>query len=301
MAEDAAHVTMVQRSPSYVVSLPGTDPLADLLRRVLPARAAYPIVRWKNVLITTAFFQACRRWPKLMKGLIRKGVMKRLPVGYDVDTHFAPRYQPWDQRLCLVPDGDLFESISAGRASIVTDRIETFTEKGLQLESGRELEADLIITATGLNMLLLGGMRVAVDGRDIEFSETVGYKGMMFTGVPNLAVALGYTNASWTLKCDLVAQYVCRLLNHMDQAGYRQATPREPHPSVSTEPFLDLASGYVLRSIHTLPKQGSRAPWRLYQNYARDVLMMRRGPVEDEGIEFSNPGAPAPPAETLAA
>jgi monooxygenase len=301
MADDAAHVTMVQRSPSYVVSLPGTDPLADLLRRVLPARAAYPIVRWKNVLITTAFFQACRRWPKFMKGLIRRGVIKRLPAGFDVDTHFAPRYQPWDQRLCLVPDGDLFESISAGKASIVTDRIETFTEKGLQLESGGELEADVIITATGLNMLLLGGMQVAVDGGDIEFSETVGYKGMMFTGVPNLAVALGYTNASWTLKCDLVAQYVCRLLNHMDEAGYRQATPREPHPSVSTEPFLDLASGYVLRSLHTLPKQGSRAPWRLYQNYARDVLMMRRGPLEDEGIEFSGPRTPAEPVEPLAA
>jgi monooxygenase len=218
-------------------------------------------------------------------------VMKSLPAGYDVDTHFAPRYQPWDQRLCLVPDGDLFESISAGQASIVTDRIETFTESGLRLESGTELEADVIITATGLNMLLLGGIQVAVDGRDIEFSETIGYKGMMFTGVPNLAVALGYTNASWTLKCDLVAQYVCRLLNHMDAEGYRQCTPREPDSSMATEPFLDLASGYVLRSIHTLPKQGSRAPWRLHQNYARDVLMMRRGPIEDEGIEFSNPPA----------
>jgi monooxygenase len=301
MAEDAAHVTMLQRSPSYVVSLPGTDPLANLLRRVLPAKALYPVVRWKNVLMMSAFFTACRRWPTFMKGLIRRGVVKSLPEGYDVDTHFAPRYQPWDQRLCLVPDGDLFETISSGTASIVTDRIETFTETGLRLESGAELDADLIITATGLNMLLLGGMEVTVDGRAIEFSETVGYKGMMFTGVPNLAVALGYTNASWTLKCDLVAQYVCRLLNHMDHAGYRQATPREPDPWMSTEPFLDLASGYVLRSIHTLPKQGSRAPWRLYQNYARDVLMMRRGPVVDEGIEFSNPRTPAEPAEPLAA
>jgi monooxygenase len=301
MAEDAAHVTMVQRSPSYIVSLPGTDPLADLLRRALPPKALYPVVRWKNVLLMSGFFHACRRWPKLMKRVIRRGVVKSLPAGYDVDTHFAPRYQPWDQRLCLVPDGDLFEALSAGRASIVTDRIETFTENGLQLESGAELDADVIITATGLNMLLLGGMRVTVHGREVEFSETVGYKGMMFTGVPNLAVALGYTNASWTLKCDLVAQYVCRLLNHMDAGGYRQCTPREPHPSVATEPFLDLASGYVLRSIHTLPKQGSRAPWRLYQNYARDVLIMRRGPLEDEGIEFSNRPAPAEPAEPLAA
>ncbi len=301
MADRAAHVTMVQRSPSYVVSLPGTDPLADLLRRVLPAKAAFSIVRWKNVLLPTAFFMACRRWPKAMKALIRRGVMKRLPVGYEVDTHFAPRYQPWDQRLCLVPDGDLFETISEGRASIVTDRIETFTEKGLLLESGAELEADVIVTATGLNMLMLGGMTVAVDGRDVELSETVGYKGMMLSGVPNLAVALGYTNASWTLKCDLVTQYVCRLLNHMDARGLKQATPRAPDRSVATEPFLDLASGYVLRSIHTLPKQGSRAPWRLYQNYIRDVLMMRRGPLEDEGIEFSNPREPARPAEPLAA
>ena len=293
MADEAAHVTMVQRSPSYVVSLPGTDPIATLLRRVLPRKAAFEIVRWKNVLLPTAFFLACRRWPKAMKGLIRRGVMKRLPDGYDVDTHFAPRYQPWDQRLCLVPDGDLFETISAGRASVVTDRIETFTENGLQLESGSELVADVIVTATGLNMLMLGGMRIAVDGRDIKLNETVGYKGMMLSGVPNLAVALGYTNASWTLKCDLVTQYVCRLLNHMDANGHRQATPRAPDQSVATEPFLDLASGYVLRSIHTLPKQGSRAPWRLYQNYMRDVLMMRRGPLEDEGIEFSNPGAPA--------
>jgi monooxygenase len=294
MADAAAHVTMVQRSPSYVVSLPGTDPLATLLRRVLPRKAAFSLVRWKNVLLPTAFFLACRRWPKAMKGLIRRGVVKRLPVGYEVDTHFAPRYQPWDQRLCLVPDGDLFESISSGRASVVTDKIETFTEKGLQLESGNELEADVIVTATGLNMLMLGGMRIAVDGRDIKLNETVGYKGMMLSGVPNMAVALGYTNASWTLKCDLVTQYVCRLLNHMDANGHRQATPRAPDASVATEPFLDLASGYVLRSIHTLPKQGSRAPWRLYQNYLRDVLMMRRGPLEDEGIEFSNPSEPAP-------
>jgi monooxygenase len=301
MAERAAHVTMLQRSPSYVVSLPGEDPLADLLRRFLPASAAYPIVRWKNVLLTTGFFKACRRAPNLMKALIRKGVAKRLPPDYDVDTHFAPRYQPWDQRLCLVPDGDLFESISEGRASIITDRIETFTETGLRLESGQELEADVIVTATGLNLLMLGGMRIAVDGREVELSETVGYKGMMLTGVPNLAVALGYTNASWTLKCDLVTQYVCRLLNHMDARGYRQCMPREPDATVAMEPFLDLASGYVLRSIHTLPKQGSRAPWRLYQNYARDIVLLRRGPLEDEGIEFSSPGAPAEPAEPLAA
>jgi monooxygenase len=253
------------------------------------------------VLLTTAFFQLSRRAPNVAKKLIRKGVEREVPEGYDIDKHFTPTYNPWDQRVCLVPDGDLFRSIRKGQASIATDRIETFTKTGLRLASGAELEADLIITATGLNLLALGGMELAVDGRDVALSETVGYKGMMFSGVPNLATSIGYTNASWTLKCDLTCEYVCRLLNHMDEGGHRQCMPREPHPSIATEPFLDLASGYVLRSIHTLPKQGSRAPWRLYQNYARDVLMMRRGPLEDEGIEFSNPVAPAEPAEPLAA
>ncbi|MFL5841919.1 MAG: flavin-containing monooxygenase [Thermoleophilaceae bacterium] len=286
MAESAEHVTMLQRSPSYVVSLPARDPLADLVRRRLPARVAYPIVRWKNVIVTTLFFQLSRRRPQLVKSWIRKGVEKALPPGYDVDTHFKPRYNPWDQRMCLVPDGDLFEAICSGKASVVTDRIGSFTETGLALESGAELEADVIVTATGLNMAALGGMTLAVDGHDVELSERVGYKGMMLSGVPNLALALGYTNASWTLKCDLVGQYVCRLLNHMDAHGYRFCRPLEPDPSVALEPFIDFNSGYVLRAIDTLPKQGDRAPWRLYQNYARDVLMLKRGSLEDEGIEF---------------
>jgi monooxygenase len=301
MAEDAAHVTMLQRSPSYVVSLPGVDPIANVLRRLLPAKAAYPIVRWKNVMLTFGFFSLSRRAPEFTKKLIRKGVMKRLPDGYEVDTHFAPNYQPWDQRLCLVPDGDLFGSISEGRASVVTDRIVTFTEKGLELESGRELEADIIVTATGLNMRIFGGTTLTVDGSEVDPAETVGYKGMMLSGVPNLALTLGYTNASWTLKCDLVAQYACRILNHMEEHGYVRCTPRDPGPSVATQPLVDLASGYVLRAIHTLPKQGDRAPWRLYQNYARDVMMLRRGPLEDEGIEFSGPAAPAERPERVAA
>jgi monooxygenase len=300
MAEQAAHVTMLQRSPTYIVTLPAEDPIANLLRRVLPAKAAYSIVRWKNVLIQSGFFQLSRRAPKFTRALIRKGVERHLPKGHAVDPHFEPHYNPWDQRVCLVPDGDLFKSIKKGQAAIVTDRIEAFTENGLELASGAELEADLIVTATGLNLMLLGGMEVAVDGREIEFSETVGYKGMMFSGVPNLAVALGYTNASWTLKCDLACAYVCRLLNHMDQHGYRQCTPRAPDPSLPTEPFLDLMSGYVLRSIDELPRQGDRAPWRLYQNYARDILMLRRGALEDEGIEFSG-AAGAGSEERLAA
>ena len=228
IAQRAAHVTMLQRSPSYIVSLPAEDPIAAVLRRVLPAKVAYFIVRWKNILLTMLSFQLSRRRPSVMKALIRKHIERQLPPGYDVDTHFKPRYNPWDQRLCLVPNGDLFDAIAKGRASMVTDRIKTFTEKGLELTSGAELEADLIVTATGLNLLPLGGIQLAVDGRDVKPSETMSYKGMMLSGVPNLAFAFGYTNASWTLKSDLTCAYVCRLLNHMDEHGYRQCTPRNP-------------------------------------------------------------------------
>jgi monooxygenase len=288
MAEGGAgHVTMLQRSPSYVVSLPGKDPLARLLRKVLPLKWLYPVVRWKNVLVQMAFFQLARRRPRLIKGLVREGVKRRLPEGFEVDTHFRPRYNPWDQRICLVPDDDLFRVLSDGSASIVTDRIETFTEKGLKLESGEELEADVIVTATGLNLLAIGGIDVSVDGRQVDLSQTVGYKGMMFSGVPNAAVALGYTNASWTLKCDLCSTYVCRLLNYMDENGYDECMPLEPDPSLPREPFIDFNSGYVVRAIHKFPKQGPRAPWRLYQNYPRDVVLLRHGELEDEGVRFS--------------
>jgi cation diffusion facilitator CzcD-associated flavoprotein CzcO len=301
MADRAAHVTMLQRSPSYVVTLPAKDPLAELLRRRLPARLTYPIVRWKNVLMATGFFRLSRRAPNLVKRLIRKGVVGRLPAGYDVDTHFSPRYNPWDQRVCLVPDGDLFDAISNGSASVETGRIKSFTEKGLLLESGKELEADIIVTATGLNVLLLGGMQLVVDGSEIDMSKTVGYKGMMFSGVPNLALAVGYTNASWTLKADLVAEYVCRLLNYMDARGYQEIRPRTPDPSLPVEPFLDLKSGYVLRVADALPKQGPHRPWRLYQNYPRDILMLRRGKLTDEGIEFSRAESPVTATARVAA
>jgi monooxygenase len=303
MAEDAAHVTMLQRSPSYVLSLPARDPLAELLRRRLPPKAAYPLLRWKNVLVSSAFFQLSRLAPRVAKALIRKGVEKQLPPGFDVDTHFTPRYDPWDQRLCLVPDGDLFRALRGGRASIVTDHIETFTERGLRLASGAELEADVVVTATGLNLLALGGMELAVDGREVVLSETVGYKGMMLSDVPNLAIAVGYTNASWTLKCDLTCEYVCRLLNHMDAHGYRICTPRYRDGAPATEPFIDLKSGYVLRSVQQFPRQGRRAPWRLHQNYVRDVRMLRHGPVEDGAVEFSAGAANSSggPPERLAA
>jgi cation diffusion facilitator CzcD-associated flavoprotein CzcO len=295
MAEQAEHVTMLQRSPSYMVSLPAEDPIAKLAIRVLPTKFAYAFLRWKNALLTQASFQLSRRAPKAMRALFLKDVERHLPSGYGISPHFNPSYDPWTQRVCLVPDGDLFDVLGSGDVSIATDGIETFTEKGLKLTSGEELEADLIITATGLNLLAAGGMAIAVDGEEIELSETVGYKGMMFSGIPNMAIALGYTNASWTLKSDLVCEYVCRLINHMDAHGYDQCMPRRPGPSVEIEPFIDLTSGYVLRSIHKFPKQGSRAPWRMYQNYPRDILYVRRGRIEDEGIEFSRvPVADAP-------
>ena len=299
MAERAAHVTMLQRSPSYVVSLPGQDPVAAALRRLLPARLVYPIVRWKNVLMTMLVFQLSRRRPQAMKALIRRALEKRLPPGYDIDTHFKPRYNPWDQRMCLVPDGDLFEAIAAGRASVVTDRIDTFTQDGLKLTSGVELEADLVVTATGLNMVPMGGVDIAVDGKAVALPETLTYKGMMLSGVPNLAFAVGYTNASWTLKCELTCEYVCRLLNHMDERGAQVCTPRRD-PSVAAEPLIDFTSGYVQRAIDQFPRQGSKAPWRLYQNYPRDVLLLRFGAIEDDAMEFSSP-QPKPLVQRAAA
>jgi monooxygenase len=292
MAGRAEHITMLQRSPSYVMSLPARDPLAVLVRRLLPTRAAYAAVRWKNVLMMMLVYKVSRRWPQFMRGVLRRNAERNLPPGYDIDTHFKPRYEPWDQRMCLVPDNDMFDAIASGKASVATDEIDAFTEHGIRLASGQELEADVVITATGLNLLALGGLEIAVDGREVALGGTVGYKGMMLSGVPNLALTLGYTNASWTLKADLVAEYVCRLLNHMQQNGYRYCVPREPGPGVAREPFLDLQSGYVLRSLEQLPKQGSRAPWRLNQNYPLDVRMLRYGPLEDEGIEFVH-GAPA--------
>jgi monooxygenase len=286
IADDAEHVTMLQRSPSYILSLPSEDRLADALRRRLPAKVAYPIVRWKNVLLATLVFQLSRRAPRLAKSLLRKGVTAQLPEGYDVATHFTPRYNPWDQRLCLVPDGDLFEAIRGGKASIVTDRIDTFTEDGIRLASGQRLPADIVVTATGLNVLVLGGMALSVDGAAVDLSRTVAYKGMMLSGVPNLALTLGYTNASWTLKADLVCAYVCRLLGHMDRHGYQVCTPAAP-TSGDLDPIIDLKSGYVMRSIDALPKQGPAAPWRLHQNYPRDVLLLRHGRLEDEGVRFT--------------
>ncbi|HEX4437467.1 MAG TPA: NAD(P)/FAD-dependent oxidoreductase [Solirubrobacteraceae bacterium] len=299
MAEEAARVTMLQRSPTYVVSLPGEDPLAKWLRRHLPDRIVYPLVRWKNVLIQLASYRFARKQPRLMKRLIRRGLVQALPEGYDVDTHFKPSYDPWDQRLCLVPDSDLFEAISSGTADVVTDRIKTFNTGGIELESGRSLEADVVVTATGLNLLFLGGMKIEVDGTEPDQAQLLAYKGMMLSDVPNLVFTIGYTNASWTLKADLVNEYVCRLLNHMEANGYERCMPVAPDPSSPTEPFIDLKSGYVTRALDQLPRQGVKAPWRLNQNYPLDVRLLRHGTLEDVGIEFSagTPAAAEPRAE----
>jgi cation diffusion facilitator CzcD-associated flavoprotein CzcO len=292
LSEQAAQVTMLQRSPGYVISIPARDLIANTLRRALPNWAAYPLVRWKNVLRQMFFYILCRQWPQLAKWFLRKRLERLLPDEYDVDTHFKPRYNPWDKRLCVVADGDLFKAISTGRASIITDRIDTFTEDGIKLESGTELEADLIVTATGLNMMLLGGIEVVVDGGKVDLAKAITYKGMMLSGVPNLALAIGYMNASWTLKVDLTAEYICRLLAHMDAGGHSQCLPELADSSIRKEALFNTNSGHVQRSLDQLPKQGSKAPWRLRMNYVLDLAELRFGAVDDGTMRFSGPGPP---------
>jgi cation diffusion facilitator CzcD-associated flavoprotein CzcO len=286
----AAHVTMLQRTPSYVVSLPERDPVATALHRRLSPTRAYRVVRAKNIVFSTLMYQFSRRRPAAMKALLRKGLVRQLPPGYDVETHFTPPYDPWDQRLCVVPDGDLFRALSAGTASVVTDRIATFTANGIRLESGAEIPADLVVTATGLKVRPLGGMTLLVDGEKVDLASRYSYKGMMFSGVPNLAMVFGYTNASWTLRADLINRYTCRLLRHLDTHGYVSATPVAP-PDGPSAPFVDLTSGYIQRALHQLPRQGARAPWRVYQNYLRDRLLMGRGRLEDDGMTFQRAAA----------
>ena len=285
MAEQAAHVTMLQRSPSYVVSRPAKDKVGNFFRRVLPDHAAYMLTRWKNVLSSSFFYSLARKRPEVFKWMVARGVRNQLGEEYDA-KHFTPPYNPWDQRLCLVPDADLFRAMRERRVSIVTDQIETFTEDGLLLKSGEQLDADIIVTATGLVLKLFSGMQLVVDGALVDLPKRLVYKGMMFSDVPNLAFAVGYTNASWTLKCDLAAEYVCRLLNHMDQHGYSVCTPRLSDPDVGEQPVIEFNSGYVLRALHTLPRQGLKTPWRLHQNYVKDLSMMRYGRVEDGAMEF---------------
>jgi monooxygenase len=233
------------------------------------------------------FFQLCQRKPERAKQLIRGGLRMALGPDYDIGTHFTPRYNPWEQRLCLVPDGDLFKAIREKRASVVTNHIDSFTKNGIRLKDGSELPADIIVTATGLILQVLGGVEVSVDGRLVDFAKTLSYKGMMYSDVPNLAATLGYTNASWTLKCDLTCEYVCRIINHMDRRGYKQCVSRNLDPSIEALPALDFSSGYVQRSIAKLPKQGSKRPWRLYQNYALDIIALRYGKIDDGVMQYS--------------
>jgi monooxygenase len=285
IAGTAARVTMLQRSPSYVLPMPNADPVADLLRKVLPERHAYAAVRWKNARLSTVIYNFCRKHPARARAMLQQGAAKRLPPGYDIGTHFTPAYEPWDQRMCLVPDGDFFAAIKSGQASVVTDHIEEFTATGLRLRSGAQLEADVIITATGLNLNPLGGIPMTVDGEPVVVREHVAYKGMMLDDVPNMAFAIGYTNNSWTLKVDLVARYVTRMLRFMRDHRYATVTPRLPSGAMSTSPYIDMTSGYFERSRHTLPLQGDRTPWRLRQHYFKDAAMYR-GPMDRQNLEF---------------
>ena len=288
LARKAAHVTMLQRSPTYMVSAPSEDSFANWARRQFPTSFAYGLTRWKNVLLGTAFFNFCRRWPERAKRLLRKGLERHIRSDFDLDRHFTPPYNPWDQRMCLVPDADFFDALNEDRISIATEHIDRFTEKGILLRSGEELEADLIVTATGLDLQLMSGIEISVDGEAIDPSQSMTYKSMMFSDIPNLALSFGYTNASWTLKCDLTCEYVTRLLNHMDAKGYTRCTPRRDDPSVEIEQMLNLTSGYIMRSVDAFPKQGSKAPWRLYQNYLLDKLTIGFASIEDKSLEFGS-------------
>ncbi|OYU46783.1 MAG: FAD-containing monooxygenase EthA [Burkholderiales bacterium PBB4] len=299
MAQTAAHVTMLQRSPTYVISLPAEDALANWLNRVLPARAAYFLTRWKKVMLGMLFYKASKRWPNAMKKMIVGGIAKAMGPDFDTTRHFSPHYKPWDQRVCMVPDADLFAAIKQGRASVVTDQIDTFTEKGILLKSGEELPADLVVTATGLDLLALGGMALDVDGTPVVLKEKLTYKGMMLSDVPNMAYVVGYTNASWTLKADLISQYVCRLLNHMRSKDTPQCTPRLPDGSVEAVNWVDFSSGYVQRSVDQFPRQGQKSPWCLHQNYALDIFNLRLGSLEDGTMRFSRPNTPPKQDNTL--
>ncbi|MEU1199403.1 NAD(P)/FAD-dependent oxidoreductase [Streptomyces sp. NPDC005813] len=292
LAGTAAHVTMLQRSPSYIVSSPAEDVIADILRRLIGHRRAHGIVRRKNIMLTRGIHKACMRAPKLMRRLLIAQVRRRLPRHFDVDTHFTPRYNPWEQRLCLVPDGDLFKALSSGRASVVTDHIERFTKTGVLLKSGQELAADIVVTATGLVMSPFGKVRLSVDGRQVDPSDTTAYKAMMLSGVPNLVFALGYTNLSWTLKVDLVCEHFCRLLDHMDAHGHSTVEPVQADPDMERVPYLDLTSNYVRRGIGTFPRAGTSGPWTVEMAYEKDVRRLRRGAVADSALKFTAPSAP---------
>ncbi len=292
IAEDAAHVVMLQRSPTYMVSLPDTDAIANFLRKVLPEKMAYAITRWKNIRFQQKVYGLTRTNPDKVKKTLLGLVRKEMGPDYDVETHFTPHYNPWDQRLCLVPNSDFFQSVRSGKASIVTDKIEAFTDKGILLESGEELDADIIVTATGLNLVLLGGAEFVVDDKPLEISQTFSYMGMMYSDVPNLISTFGYINASWTLRADLTAQYACRVINYMGQSGFRQCTPRlrdEDENMPARSWITAFSSGYMQRVMHLFPKQGDKAPWLNTQNYMEDKKLILNRTIDDGVLSFSNP------------
>jgi monooxygenase len=282
----AGHVTMLQRSPTYIGSLPEVDPFTVRMNKLLPAKLAYVVNRWKCIVFQTAQYQIARRFPKFYANQLRTMAQRRLPEGYDYDKHFTPNYKPWDQRVCVAPNGDLFKAIRKGAADVVTGTIERFTKTGIKLTSGEEITTDIIVTATGLNMQLLGGIDPTKNGEPIDLTSLMTYKGLMFSGIPNFAITFGYTNASWTLKADLVSEFVCRVLNYMDANGFDRVEPQHPGDTVEALPFMDFSPGYFQRSMHLLPKSGSRAPWRLKQNYLLDLRLIRHGEVEDESLRF---------------
>lgn len=289
LAKKAKLVTMLQRSPTYIISQPSKDKIADFFRKIFPSKIAYEFNRWKNVLFNLFFYKLAIKNPNFVKKYIKTQTRKTLGKNYDVDTHFTPKYDPWQQRLCLVPDNDLFDSIKQKKAEIITDTIEKFTKKGILLTSGKELETDLIVTATGLKLDIMSGMTLKKDNKKLELPNHYMYRGMMFSDIPNMAICVGYTNASWTLKTDLTCVYVCRLLNHMKKNNFEVCTPhltQELEDTFSDEPILDFNSSYVLRSIDALPKQGSKIPWKLNQNYPLDIMTIKYSSLEDEALKY---------------
>jgi monooxygenase len=287
MAATAGHVTMLQRSPTYIASGPEKDIFANVMRRYLPAKLAYSLSRWRKILLGMFMYSIARRRPESVKKVIRDGIIDVLGKDYPVDKHFKPNYQPWDQRACLAPDGDLFNAIKNGSASVVTDHIDTFTATGITLQSGEELAADIIITATGLNLAILGSYEISVDNKPFNAADSYCYKGMMLSGLPNFAFSMGYTNASWTLKSDLVGQYVCRLINHMHKHQHHYCQPVLPINGMESEPFINFTSGYITRSLDQMPKQGRDKPWKLNQNYILDRMSLSYTSVVDDSIVFS--------------
>lgn len=287
MADKVASITMLQRTPSYIINQPAKDGVAAFLRKVLPAQTAYSLTRWKNAKITLGFWSFCQRFPKLSRKLLMWLTRKELPKDYPVDVHFNPPYAPWDQRLCSVPEGDLFKTISSGKASVETDHIQRFTESGVLLKSGKELKADIIVTATGLNVQMFGGITLHKDGQPVTLSQTLAYKGMMLSGVPNFAFAVGYTNSSWTLKVCLLCDHFCRLLGFMDEQGHAVCEPQAPE-GIETRPLLDFGAGYVKRALDGMPRQGPCEPWIMSMDYFRDVKLLRRGTVAEDCLKFTS-------------